>query len=279
MYIDNSRYVTVTGSFEKYRLTYELGLVPAQENENLATGLWMHEFIHHDYLGITDKQTMIDMILSKGELTDRYSEAGYGYYLVLKEYLEERGHKRIASEQEYLIPLEHGHFFGGRFDEVTEMGITLVDEFKTWSSRRQEWEWKKEWKCNPQAAGLLLGSRALGFQTQYIDVHLVVKDTPPRVVTHKVERTQYDLDYHLRGLAQYCDMIDALRDKWGVESPWPHQIPSVWSSDLRGSCNGDWCEYKPICGMTHKLGVIPDGFKQRKEHLEVFRKIEEDAVF
>lgn len=271
MNIDNSRYTTAVGSFEKYRLTYELGLVPAQENENLATGLWMHEFMSWDFKGVTDKAEATRLVLEKGELTDKYAEAGYGYYLVLKEHMEERGYERIASEMEYKVPLEHGHFFLGRFDEVSKFGIVVVDEFKTWSARRAEWEWAKEWKCSPQATGLLIGSRALGHDTQYIDVHIVIKDTPARVKTYKVERTQYDIDYHMQTLAQYCDIIEMLREKWGIERPWPHQIPSIWYSDLRGSCNNDWCEYKAICGLRHVKGVIPEGFKQRKEHLEVLR--------
>lgn len=273
MKIDNTRYVSFISSPEKYRLTYELNMVPQEMHEYLQVGIAMHSAADMDFKGMSEQWLQIE--LERQGIQPNYMQVGLGYYSVLKEHLDTREGRRIASEIEFEIPLDSGHYFCGKIDGIAEAnGIQFVDEFKTAGVQRKDYEFRKEFKAAPQCCGELIGARFLGYRPEWIQVTHVIKADPPFVKLPPIveTRTAHELNQHLRSVQMVCDMITMLREKYGKEDPWPHWIHSLWASDVRGSCNNDWCEYKEICQRPYEAGTYPAGFKERTEHLECIRR-------
>src|SRR6185436_3600463 len=108
-------------------------------------------------------------------IQEEYVGVGLGYFSVLKEHLNEREGRRIASELEFEIPLD-GHFFCGRIDGIGESnGVQFVDEFKTAGPQRRDWDLRREYKAAPQCLGELAGAKFLGYNPQWIQITHVIK--------------------------------------------------------------------------------------------------------
>ena len=248
-------------------------MVPAEMHEYLQVGIAMHSAADMDFKGMSEQWLQIE--LERQGIQPNYMQVGLGYYSVLKDYLATREGRRIASEIEFEIPLDSGHYFCGKIDGIAEAnGVQFVDEFKTAGAQRKDYEFRKEFKAAPQCCGELIGARFLGYRPEWIQVTHVIKADPPFVKLPPIveTRTAYELNQHLRSVQMVCDMITMLREKYGIEEPWPHWIHSLWASDVRGSCNNDWCEYKEICQRPYEAGNYPAGFKERTEHLECIRR-------
>ncbi len=283
MKIDKSRYNEFWRNPERYRLIYEVGLVPAGLNYSLSRGIAFHTIANMRARGFSEEE--IDAVLG-GEVAD---ETGRKLQLapkaievarVLWKYTEENSEFAacpvLASELEFEFPLADSPHSGvGRLDRIIEYENNLwLQEFKTTSAKKKYDVALDEWQREKQADFEILGARAAGYDVAGVIISYVVESVPPKLFPPiKITRTAAQLTRTILEIHETCEIIELLKRIVGTRCPWPH-VSLNWPCSKPGMC-----EYETVCGCADPLANgVPEGFEPRREHLVILnenRQLEE----
>jgi len=86
------------------------------------------------------------------------------------------------------------------------------------------------------------------------------RNTGVSIAEFPTNRTGLQLKAFARGVAMTCDIIQFMVETFGTDKPWP-QLPSPFDSD-----------YSAIAGTNMYEGYLPEGFTEKKEHLELLQE-------
>lgn len=259
---------------ERYRLSYMKGIEPAKMGDALGRGSAFHKWEEARYKGMNLLDVREDL-LRKGA-TDEQIERGF----VLAEFAwNERNanhfydqFEKIGCEVEFNIKVGK-HRMIGVIDEVlrNKSDNTLrVGEFKTGSERTKLAELQEEWTVDPQADTELIGLHALypldlSLTGNSVHVTTVIEKLPPDMWEFIIDRSDEQLKNMLRSWEITCEQIELTIKKFGIEKPWPHYVPTKWSTWLAGRCKKGTCDYSSVCGQVFES--MPEGFKERERHV------------
>jgi hypothetical protein len=176
----------------------------------------------------------------------------------------------LAHEAIFEVPIpDSPHSMVGRIDHVLdrEDGV-VVGDWKTSKKRtKTDAAYKAAEYCrSAQVSFYLIGCRAkgLGFETNQFLYRLVQSGSDTsgvQITEHPTSRTSLQLREFARGVAITCDIIDI------SEGP-------VRSGAARGRCcRHRSADYESVLGTRQYEGVIPDGFEEKKEHLELMKEV------
>lgn len=279
MHLSVTGYNEYVSNRERYRCSHKMlgnGVVPVTVPEAMARGISLHTFAEGYFKGWTRDQVV--QKLEEAVVEEKEIERGEAMWPVLRDYLNSLGLEVLAVEPEFCIPLGgklEPHYLVGKIDLIARQGGEIkVYEYKGTNPKKRVDDVEKEWRAATQATTEIAGARALGHAATAMEVIHVVEEVVPYILGghgHLVQRTDYEIEYMLRSFAQTADTIVMLEREWGVDEPWPHDIHTIWASDMRGSCNNGWCDYKDICGCVHL--TMPEGFKEKPDYLEVVKEL------
>lgn len=260
MKISYSRYTAYLQNPERYRLTYELGLnvqgseTPTNFNYGKRRGSCFHEIQEARAKGVRDSA-----------VTGRkWDEALYQRCVKLVEKVPGFG-TVLLSEKEFELPIVDGkHSIIGRLDHIADdNGVIRVGDFKTTKQRtkKEMSEYFGNLTSSSQAHFYMHAASALGFPTDQFIYHVLVDEKDkPRYIPLDLQIGPAAIERTLRGVYAACEAIEGLKERIGVDNPWPHS--NHWP------CAGDkfFCGYAEICGRQLPKGCIPSGFVAR--HVE-----------
>jgi hypothetical protein len=262
--LDFSRFDAFYRNPEKYRLHYELNLVPAQKNYYLERGIAFHLML--EYWSNGKRAGEIDLLVAR-EVQDlkAIATAKRMFAHWLQRY-NPSGPIILAAEPEFLQQLPNSpHSICGKIDQILEIdGRQWVGEVKTTNVRNTFAKISTQWATRKQAEFELIGAQALGYKPLGLLVRTVVESSPPKIWELVVKRTAYQLELVRLAVHQTCEMIEFMRRTFGIDQPWPHSENS-WPC-----MNKEKCEYGKICGVS-RPEQDTSGFKQREEHLAILR--------
>ena len=277
MKIDASRYVMFWANPERYRLRELWKLVPVKPKAgtfaSLLTfgrrrGTCVHELLDANYRGVGEFEAV--QSLKGGGFGDKEISVALDMARsVLDRYAAER---RLAHEVlfEYPIP-GTAHSLVGRIDGIHEAdGEVFVNDYKTSKYRpAKELGYKLDEYCRSvQVSFYLLGARQLGFECRrfrYVLVSSARKGPGAQISERFTERTDLELTEFARQVAMTCDLIEWMKQTFGIERPWP-QLPSRFDSD-----------YALIAGRKMYRDYVPEGFEPKKEHLSLMEETRAEA--
>ena len=181
MRISYSKYTAFVGNPERYRLHYELGLTPEDDDTptRMNMGRRRGSCFHAIYEGVP-RPTLVGKF--GGELVKRAEDMA----AVVSD-LGELSH----IEQEFEIPILDGkHSINGRIDHgFVADGSFRLGDFKTTKGSRTKKELQEyygELETSPQSHFYLHAARVLGFPTELFTYHVVLdrkdKDHKPTYV-------------------------------------------------------------------------------------------------
>jgi hypothetical protein len=287
MILDQTRYEAFWKNPEKYRLTYEVNLVPRALSYGLARGIALHTIAEEAAAGRS--RADIDAVLKGDALTSRGtrldvidSRAVSKAWALWDEY--ERRYplgwaELLASEQEFVYPIPGSpHSMAGRIDQVLRLndGELWVADLKTSNDKARYDRLVEDWHGKPQAGFNIIGARTLGFDVQGMLVHVLVERIPPVIWELRVRRSEHALKLLELNVHQTAETIELYRSTFGIDQPWPH-LPYSWPCSAGGAGN---CEYEGICGIpTAALTESQlDSFKRREEHLGIIAAAKAEEV-
>lgn len=265
MKIDATRYNLFWSNPEKYRLREIWKLAPIEPAAgtfaSLMTygrrrGTCFHELMDAYHRGV-------DCHVAEQELKD----GGFGEKEIDTACLMADKVQFMYPDEEYLaheatfeyqIP-DSPHKMVGRIDHILkdEEGV-YVGDWKT-SKHRSEKDLSQkgaDYCRGAQVPFYLLGASTLGFDTRRFLYRLVVDGkTGVSIRPFPTERTGLELKTFARGVHQTCDLIEYMKEYYGVQNPWPN---------LNGPFDGD---YTAIAGQKMYDGYMPEGFQPKTEHL------------
>jgi len=274
MKIDASRYTMFWQNPEKYRLREIWKLAPEEPKAgtfaSLLTfgrrrGTCLHELLDADYRKVSEFEAV--QSLKDGGFGDKeISVATDMARCVLDRYASER---RLAHEVlfEYPIP-GSSHSLVGRIDGIHESdGEVFVNDYKTSKYRpAKELGYKLDEYCRgAQVSFYLLGARQLGFDVRrfrYVLVSQQRKGPGAQISERFTERTTLELNEFARQVAMTLDLIQWMKDTYGIERPWP-QLPERFDGG-----------YLPIMGRKMYADYCPEGFTAKKEHLVLMEGVD-----
>lgn len=262
MKISQSYYNAFWRNPERYRLTYEAGVVPVQVPEELTLGLATHAVA--EVLGANHPESTAWEVLSgrigtptgafiRGLTSDQCTDAlAWG-----KAAVGAVGGTVIGAEQDFEVPLSDGHTLAGRLDAVVHTSAALwVVDYKT---TKETWDKiEREWRRQIQFRSVVLGARALGYPVVGIRVVAIRKVHPVQAKAFDWRYSDRELEAAKLEFADTADAIERLRAR-RPNGPWPH--PAItWpcSTDTR-------CEYATVCG--HEGAPVPDGVDWMRREL------------
>lgn len=273
MKIDATRYSMYWSNPERFRLRELWRLAPVEPKAgtfaSLLTygrrrGSCFHEIIDGRFKGLETHCTVQE--LRDGGFGDKEITAALRMAAVVKDPDETLAHEVTF---EYPIP-DTDHIMTGRVDSIIrEFDEVLVLDYKTSKHRsKTDCSYKLDEYCRgPQVGFYLLGARALGFEPKGFIYRLVVDGkTGVQVLDRRTERTGLQLAEFARGVGMTCDQIEFMKERHGIERPWP-MLSSHFDSD-----------YFSIAGTRQYDGIIPDGYVPKREHLETMPAFEPEAV-
>lgn len=257
MKISYSRFSSFLQNPERYRLTYELGLkpegddTPSFRNYGRRRGSCFHAIQEARAKGVRDS------VVTKHE----YPEDLYQRCARLATLVPELGKLEMA-EAEFDLPIANGkHSITGRVDHVALLEDERnVGDFKTTKKRtkKEMSEYNGTLATSPQAHFYLYAAAALGFPTEKFVYHVLVDDKE-KPYYYEVPLTigPAAVARKMQSVYAACEAIEGLRERVGIENPWPHS--NHWP------CCGDtfFCGFAEICGRTLPKGCTPPGFVQR----------------
>jgi hypothetical protein len=258
--ISYSRYTAFLQNPERYRLHYELGLTP--ENDDAPTRMNMGRrrgsCFHSMYEGVPRE----DLIKQYGlELVKRVDD--------MRDVVPELG-ELTHVEEEFDVPILDGkHSINGRIDHgFVADGMFRLGDFKTTKGSRTKKELQEyygELETSPQSHFYLYAGSVLGFPTELFTYHVILdkkdKDHKPQYVPLDLQPTgPMALERTMAEVYAACETIEALR-AYGIEKPWPHA--NKWP------CTGDrfFCGFADLCGRTLPKGCAPQGFTNKYRDL------------
>ena len=273
MKLDQSRYEEFWRNPERYRLIYELNIVPTVPNYSLARGIAFHVIANLEVEGRTEQE--IDLVLT-GQVSDNTgrtlslqpkaiatAKVLWNYY---KSNCPYANLPVLASESEFEFALyDSPHKGVGRLDRLIRVnGELWLHEFKTTNPKKKYDQAVDEWAQKKQADFEILGARALGYDPFGLIVSYVIEASPPRLMEPViVKRTEDKLNASIVQIHETCEIIELLKRTVGIHTPWVHLF--------NYPCNRlDACEYQGICCRAGEI-AMPEGFKKREEHLELLR--------
>lgn len=272
MKIDASRYTMFWSSPEKYRLREIWKLAPVEPAAgtfaSLLTfgrrrGTCMHELMDAAYRGVSEFEAI--QSLKDGGFGDKEIEVAKCMAAVVRDrYASE---ERLAHEVLFEYPIPNTpHSLVGRIDGIHRSnGEVFVNDYKTSKYRNaKDLGYKLDEYCRGhQVPFYLLGARSLGYELKrfrYVLVSSARKGPGAQISERFTERTSLELAEFSRQVAMTCDLIQWMKDTFGVEKPWP-QLPGPFDSD-----------YAPIAGRKIYEGYTPEGYTAKKEHLELMKE-------
>lgn len=266
MKIDASRFVMFWSDPERYRLREVWRLAPIEPaSDSFAAlltygrrrGTCTHELRDGAIRGVSPEQSVQE--LRDGGFGDKEIEAAKRLSAAIPP-------DRILAHEvlfEYQIP-ESEHIMTGRIDSVIDRhDETLILDYKTSKHRSQaDYRRKLEQYCaGSQVPFYLIGARTLGFTpTGFIYSLLCDGKNGVEVHEQRTERTSLQLKEFARSVAQTCDTIEFLKERYGVERAWPI-LPEPFTTGYEG-----------ILGSRQYDGYLPDGFEPKIDHLENMRE-------
>jgi hypothetical protein len=275
MKIDATRYNLFWSNPEKYRLREIWKLAPKEPQPgtfaSLLTygrrrGTCFHEMLDGLYRKVDPAVTLQE--LKDGGFGEKEIKAASEMVAAVQE--KYPNEEYLAHEAMFEVPIQDSpHSMVGRIDHILrrEDGI-VVGDWKTSKKRtKTDAAYKAAEYCrSAQVSFYLLGCRAkgLGFETNQFLYRLVQSGSDTsgvQITEHPTSRTSLQLREFARGVAITCDIITFLKARFGVERPWP-MLPAPFSSD-----------YESVLGTRQYEGVIPDGFEEKKEHLELMKEV------
>jgi hypothetical protein len=271
--IDATRYTMFWQNPEKYRLRELWKLAPKEPKSgtfaSLLTygrrrGTCFHEMLDGLYRKVDPAVTIQE--LRDGGFGEKEIKAAQDMVVAVQERYPNEVYLAHEVLFEYPIP-ETPHSMVGRVDHIlqTDEGV-IVGDWKTSKKRtKTDAAYKAAEYCRSnQVSFYLCGCRAkgLGFETNKF-LYRLVQSGPDsasvQITEHPTTRTSLQLREFARGVAITCDIIEFMKERFGIERPWP-MVPAPFSSD-----------YEAIAGTRQYEGVIPEGFCEKVEHLELMK--------
>lgn len=277
MLIDQTRYKQFWANPERYRMAYELNIVPAVPGYALQRGIVFHTVLDLTALGYT--ANAIELILRGKEpssdgrkLNISNVQALHAGLSMAQAYLDNADtYDVIETELEFKFDIEGSEHGGiGRLDQLIreDNGKLWLLEFKTGSPKTRITTKTSEWETDKQADFEILGARSHGHEVEGLRVQYVLETTPPRVVEPiYITRSEAQLQRTKLSIHQTCELIEVHRNVFGINQPWTHRSEFP--------CNGDasYCEHRTICGTAGSLCAEDLGkeWAKREEHLAILR--------
>jgi hypothetical protein len=280
--IDQTRYDAFWRNPERYRLTYELNLVPKTMQYGLARGTAFHLIAEERARGRSKEE--IDAILrgqqpgTRGPvepIEEKAIEAAWVLWNAMEaKYPRDPNIELVASELEFMYQIPGSpHYMVGRIDQVlARNGELWCGEFKTANARARYDKFVEDWKQKAQADFEIVGAHSFGYKVEGVWVRQVVETTPPTVWELEERRSQHRLQVMMLNVHQTCEIITMMKATFGINQPWPH-LSLSWPCSMGGKC-----EYETICQQDFEALTPNDleSFKQREEHLDCVRKWKEE---
>lgn len=253
---------------ERYRLREIWKLAPIEpKSDSFAAlltfgrrrGTCFHELLDAAYRGVPENEAI--QSLKDGGFGEREINVARQMAERVRELYPSEKYLAHESLFECDIP-GSPHKLLGRIDHILERdGETIVGDWKSSKPRsKRDIASKADEYCKSVQVGFyLLGARQLGFDCQRFLYRLVQSGTETarvQVTEHWTQRTSLELKGLLRSVAQTCDLIEWMTNKFGTQLAWP-QVPEKFSTG-----------YEAIAGKPCYHNYIPDGFTEKKEHLE-----------
>lgn len=269
MVIDQTRFDAFWRNPDRYRLAYELNIVPKARSFDLDRGLAFHKIVELAAKGMSKEA--IDEELAVMGLHPRAIPVAWQLFGAFKrKYPVE---EVLGTEQEFLHQIPGSpHGMVGRLDQVVRRnGLIWLSETKTANSRKNYDKVVEEWTQKKQADFEILGARSLGFEPEGVWVRVIKEGNPPLTWELEVRRSDFRLRLTELQVHQTCETILMYRDTFGIDKPWPHPNFS-WPCSSPGRC-----EYEGICQQDRcelNESALED-FREREEHLEIVREMKE----
>jgi hypothetical protein len=272
MKIDASRYTMFWANPERYRLREIWKLAPIEPAAgtfaSLLTfgrrrGTCVHELLDADYRGVSEFEVV--QSLKDGGFGDKEIEVAKCMAAVVRDrYAAE---ERLAHEVLFEYPVPNTpHSLVGRIDGIHRYdGEVFVNDYKTSKYRPfTELGYKLDEYCRSAQVGFyILGARQLDFDVKrfrYVLVSSERKGPGAQISERFVERTNLQLTEFARQVGMTCDLIEWMKQTFGVERPWP-QLPERFGND-----------YEAIAGRKMYTDYLPEGFAPKVEHLELMKE-------
>ena len=280
MYLDQTRYEAFWLNPEKYRLTYELNLVPKNMAYGLARGTALHTIAEEVQAGKSRDE--VNLILagmtptSRGNTIDSIEKKAVAMAWLLWDTLSNwpsyQGIQIVECEKEFIAPIPNSpHAMVGRIDSILQDKDGLwCGELKTANPRARYDSFVDDWRRKKQADFEIIGAKSLGFEVEGVHVWQIVEGTPPRIWEVQERRSEHTLAVSMLNVHETCEIIEMMRATFGVNEPWPH-LTNQWPCSSSGKC-----EYETICGQSFDRMTPADleAFKAREEHLDIWKQQE-----
>lgn len=272
MKIDATRYNLFWQSPEKYRLREIWKLAPKEPKAgtfaSLLTygrrrGTCFHEMLDGLYRQVDPATTVQE--LRDGGFGEKEIKAATAMVTAVNErYADEEvlAHEVLFESH---IP-DSPHSLVGRIDRIIRVdGAVFVKDYKTSKKRSKTDTGYRggEYCRGAQVDFYLLGARALGFEPAGFIYSLVSSGddrTGVSIAEFPTNRTSLQLKSFQRGIHQTCELIQFMKDQFGIEKPWPN-LPTRFDSD-----------YAAILGQNMYEDYMPEGFTPKREHLELMQE-------
>jgi len=274
MRIDQTRYDAFWRNPEKYRLAYELDIVPRATPYGLERGTAFHLIAEGRAKGASDEE--IEQLMKDAGIKEKTRAVSWAMYNEYERKYIGSDIEVIAAEMEFIAPiLGSPHEMVGRIDQIIRRGEHLwVGELKTANAKAQYDRMVEDWRGKPQADFVILGARALGHDPVGVFVRAITETAPPKVWEIEVRRSEHQLNLMSYQVHVTCETIEMYRRTFGIDAPWPH-VPLSYPCSMSGRC-----EYEGVCGLAsvQMTEEMLAGYKQREEHLDLMKDKEEEPV-
>ncbi len=267
MKIDSSRYTMFWSNPERYRLREIWKLSPKEPPADsfaaLLTfgrrrGTCLHEMRDARYYGRTLDQ-------AAQELRDGgFGEKEIAVARQMAEKIEEAyPHEQYLAHEclfEWKIP-DSPHSMVGRIDGIVDLdGEVFILDWKSSKPRSKADRARKleEYCRGAQVSFYLLGARSLGFEPRGFEYRLVSSgrdNSGVQIDALRTNRTGLELAKFARGVSMTCDLIEFMKEKFGVQRSWP-TLPEVFKTGYEG-----------LEGSLMFDDFVPEGYEPRREHL------------
>lgn len=260
MRIDATRYTKWWSNPERYRLSQLWNLAPILP----APGTLARKFLlgrmrgsaFHELMDSgTPSPIYTPQELSAAEEMADLCKSKYGHLPI----------KHSEVEFEYQIP-NSSHVMVGRIDQIlqTADGTSYIADWKTCGECTKT-ELKKRiegYQNSAQVPFYMVGATTLGYPVLPFQYRIVQKD---RVTERWATYTNKQLHWFVWGVHNTCEIIERMITSPGVDEPWPI-LPEKFMTG-----------FEPILGQKMYVGIMPEGFEERKEHLGIIEnKLEVD---
>lgn len=264
MKIDASRFNSFWACPDKYRLRECWKLAPEEPKaDSFAAllsfgrrrGTCLHELVDGRYKGVDPLVSLQE--LRDGGFGEREIEAARRMLAVIP------AEETLAHEVLFEHPIAGGHIMTGRIDSIIRRdGEVFILDYKSSKARtKAEIRRKLDDYCRGAQVGFYyVGARALGFQPSAF-IYSLVEDAKDGVRVHeqRTERTGLDLKSFERTVALTCNLIEHLKETYGIEDSWPVLAEPFTSG------------YANILGRKMYRDYMPEGYVPKVEHLETMR--------